>query len=89
VVAIVVEVAADDFRIPYPRTYPVQGASTLEAARKLAMNVALWTLPPGGIKPAAEKPHKDDSEQQAANDQADAEYVAADEQRLAANESGQ
>jgi len=54
VVAIVVEVAEDDYRIPYPYTYPVQTATTLEAARKLALHVALWTWPIGGLKPKPE-----------------------------------
>jgi hypothetical protein len=40
-----------DYRIVYPRTIPVQTATTLESARKLAVNVALWTLP---LDPATE-----------------------------------
>ena len=40
-----------DWRVTYPLTIPVQTATTLEAARKLAINVAFWTWPIGGIKP--------------------------------------
>ena len=44
--------AEGDWKITYPRTIPVQGAPTLEAARKKAVEVALWTLP---LDPAAAK----------------------------------
>jgi hypothetical protein len=84
VVAIVAQVAEDDFRIPYPHTYPVQDASSLDGARKKAIEVALWALPSQWpLRPTRTKPPVDDTEQQAANDLADAKYVAEDEMRWA------
>ena len=44
--------AEGDWKITRPRTIPVQGASTLEAARKKAVEAALWTLP---LDPATAK----------------------------------
>jgi hypothetical protein len=70
------------WQIRYPKTYPVQTATTLEAARKLAFQTALWTWPIGGIE-ATPKPLKKISEAEwLRRDLADAQYVAADEERL-------
>jgi hypothetical protein len=41
-----------NWKIVYPITIPVQGTPTLEAGRKLAVNVALWTLPLDGATAA-------------------------------------
>jgi hypothetical protein len=40
-----IEGVEGDWSITWPATIPVQGAATLEAARKKAIEVALWTLP--------------------------------------------
>ena len=70
------------WQIRYPKTFPVQRATTLEAARKLAFRVALWTRPIGGIDPKP-KPRKKISEAEwLRRDLADAQYVAEDEERL-------
>ena len=44
--------ADGDWKIRYPVTFPMQTAATLEAARKKAVEVALWTLP---LDPATAK----------------------------------
>jgi hypothetical protein len=69
------------WQIRYPETFPVQTATTLEAARKLAPHVALWTWPIGGIdKP---EPREKISEAEwLRRELADAQYVAEDEERL-------
>jgi hypothetical protein len=82
VVAIIAEVDRDDYRISYPYMYPAQGASTPDAARKLAIEIALWTTPVGGIKPKPAEVVDDVSEEQLAKDLADEKYVTEDEERL-------
>jgi hypothetical protein len=72
--------AEGDWKIRYPLTLPVQTATTLEAARKLAINVAFWTWPIGGIKP---KPAPQEKPTEAEwREPADEKYVAEDEERL-------
>ena len=72
----------DDWRVTYPLTIPVQTATTLEAARKLAINVAFWTWPIGGIKPKPAPQEKPTEAEWRERDAADEQYVAADEERL-------
>ena len=71
-----------DWRVTYPLTIPVQTATTLEAARKLAINVAFWTWPIGGIKPKPASQEKPTEAEWRKRDAADEQYVAADEERL-------
>jgi hypothetical protein len=71
-----------DWKIRYPETFPVQTAQTLEAARKLAINVTFWTWPVGGIKPKPEPREKVTEAEWRERDDADAKYVAEDEERL-------
>ena len=74
--------AEGDWKIRYPVTIPVQTATTLEAARKLAINVAFWTSPIGGIKPKPAPQEKPTEAEWRERDAADEQYVAADEERL-------
>jgi hypothetical protein len=70
------------WQIRHPVTIPVQTATTLDAARKLAINVAFWTWPTGGIKPKPAPQEKITEAEWRERDAADARYVAADERRL-------
>ena len=60
----------------------MQTATTLEAARKLAINVAFWTSPIGGIKPKPAPQEKLTEAEWRERDAADEQYVAADKERL-------
>jgi hypothetical protein len=70
------------WQIRYPKTFPVQTATTLEAARKLAVRVALWMWPIGGIKPKPVPREKITEAEWRERDLADEKYVAEDEERL-------
>jgi hypothetical protein len=74
--------AEGEWRIRYPATTPVQTATTLDAARKLAVRVAFWTWPTGGLKPKPVPRDKVSEAEWLARDLADARYVAEDEERL-------
>jgi hypothetical protein len=50
------------YRIVHPVTIPVQTAPTLEAARKLALNAALWTLGTSSPRKSKPKPEPESSE---------------------------
>ena len=76
--------AEGDWKIRYPATFPVQTATTLEAARKKAIEAALWTWPIGGIKPKSSPHEKITEAEWRARDLADEKYVAEDEERLQA-----
>ena len=76
--------AEGDWKIRYPVTFPVQTATTLEAARKKAIEAALWTWPIGGIKPKFTPHEKIPESEWRARDLADEKYVAEDEERLQA-----
>lgn len=71
-----------DWRIRYPEIFPVQTATTLEAARKLAIHVALWTWSIGGVKPKPVPREKITEAEWRERDLADGKYVAEDEERL-------
>jgi hypothetical protein len=71
-----------DWRVTYPRMIPIQSAPGLEAARKLAIKVAFWTWPIGGIKPKPVPQEKPTEVEWRKRDAADEQYVAADEERL-------
>jgi hypothetical protein len=73
-----------EWTIRYPFVFPAQTATTLEAARKLALHVALWTWPIGGIKPKPTPREKITEAERRAGDLADEKYVAEDEERLRA-----
>jgi hypothetical protein len=72
----------DHWQIRYPKTFPVQRATTLEAARKLAFHVALWTRPIGGIGPKPKPREKISEAEWLRRDLDDAQYVAEDKERL-------
>ena len=74
--------AEGDWKIRYPVMIPVQTATTLEAARKLAIHVAFWTWPIGGLKPKPAYREKTTEAEWRARDAADEQYVAEDEERL-------
>ena len=76
--------AEGDWKIRYPATFPEQTATTLEAARKKAIEAALWTWPIGGIKPKFTPHEKIPEAEWRARDLADEKYVAEDEERLQA-----
>ena len=81
-VVVIVCGAEDGWKIRYPLTIPVQTATTLEAARKLAIKTAFWTWPIGGIKPKPVRQEKPTEVEWRKRDAADEQYVAADEERL-------
>jgi hypothetical protein len=70
------------WQIRYPEPFPVQTATTLEAARKLALHVTLWTWPIGGIESKPEPCEKISEAGLLSRDLADAQYVTEDEERL-------
>lgn len=74
--------AEGEWTIRYPVTFPVQTATTLGAARKLAINVALWTWPVGGVKPKPAPQEKISEAEWRERDAADEQYVLRDEERL-------
>ena len=76
--------AEGDWKIRYPATFPEQTATTLEAARKKAIEAALWTWPIGGIKPKFTPHEKIPEAEWRARDLADEKYVTEDEERLQA-----
>jgi hypothetical protein len=76
--------AEGDWKIRYPATFPEQTATTLEAARKKAIEAALWTWPIGGIKPKFTPHEKIPEAEWRARDLADEKYVVEDEERLQA-----
>jgi hypothetical protein len=59
-----------------------QKTTTLEAARKLALHVALWTWPIGGIESKPEPREKISEAELLRRDLADAQYATEDEERL-------
>ena len=70
------------WQIRYPEPFPAQTATTLEAARKLAIHVVFWTWPIDGIKPKPIFREKITEAEWRERDLADAHYVAEDEERL-------
>jgi hypothetical protein len=73
--------AEGGWKIRYPIAIPVQTAPTLEAARKLVVNVSFWMWSIGGIKPKPEPREKITEAEWRERDLADEKYVAEDEAR--------
>src|SRR5262245_8216155 len=81
-VLVIVCGANDHWKIRYPVTHFLLQTTTLDAARKLAVNVAFWTWPISGPSSQNTSRPKITEAEWKKRDLADEKYVADDTERL-------